>query len=400
MRALQYDFAPGRWLASRHIGARMPGLAAGLSGLRLRTMPDPAPSDPNWVPLRVKLCGICGTDIAMLRGRTGPQLSPFVSFPAVPGHEVLAVAEAGPLAGRRVVIDPFLGCRTRGLPLCPACARGQTALCHRFADGALAPGMLIGYCRQVSGGWAERMVAHASQLHPVPDTVDDQTAVLAEPLAVALHAVLAARPDAGSRVLVIGAGTIGLCVLAALRLLSANVRVVAVARHPEQRDRALAFGATEVVGDLRTAERLAEGFGWGARRPGLLGVHGWTGGFDRVFDAVGSAASTAGAIRLTRAGGRVDLLGCSGVLPSLDLTPVWAHELQIQGFCGYGLEAGADGKHTIALALALMADRSDVPLRGLVTHRFPLGRHRSALTAAFFHRESGSVKVVFTPEED
>ena len=399
MRALQYDFTPTRWLLSRQVGARARRLAIPLSGVRLCEVALPAAPGPEWVRVRVRLAGICGSDVAMLRGRTGPQLSPFVSFPSVPGHEVLAVVEEGPLAGQRVVLDPFLSCRVRGLPLCPACNQGHTALCHRFAEGLLAPGMLLGYCRQLPGGWAERMLVHSTQIHVVPDAVDDDTAVVAEPLAVALHAVLAAPPVAEDRVLVIGAGTVGLSVLAALQLWKTQAQVIAVARHPRQRAQAAVFGAAEIVADVAAAERFAAQRGWGAPHTGLLGTRGWTGGFDRVFDAVGSAASMAAALRLTTAGGRVDLLGCSGVLPRLDLTAVWAHELQVHGFCGYGVEAAAGGAHTIALGLQLLAERPDVPLRSLVTDHFPLERYREALAAAFFHRTSGSLKVVFAPEQ-
>jgi threonine dehydrogenase-like Zn-dependent dehydrogenase len=338
--------------------------------------------------------------VALLRGRTGPTLSTFVSFPAVLGHEVLGVAQAGALAGRRVVLDPFLPCRTRGLPPCPACAEGRTALCHRFADGALAPGMLLGYCRDLPGGWAEQVLAHESQLHEVPEGLADEAAVLAEPLAVALHAVLAAPPGPGSRVLVLGAGTIGLCVLAALRLLPGpgGVHAVAVARHPGQARLAAALGA-RAVSAADAAERFAVAEGWGAPRPGLLGARGWIGGFDRVFDAVGSGGSMAAALRLARAGGRVDLLGCSGRLPGLDLTWAWAHELEVHGYCGYGAEPSAGGAHTIEVAMRLQAGHPEVDLGALLTHRFPLERHREALRAAFFHRRSGAIKVAFAPGE-
>lgn len=397
MRALEYRLDAARWLAARHLGGRWPLLAVGFSGVRLRDRPAPAAPAAGWVRLHVRQAGICGTDVAMLRGRTGPQLSPYVSFPAVPGHEVLAVVQEGELAGRRVVLDPFLGCAARGLPLCPACSAGHGALCHRFGQGELAPGMLTGYCRDVSGGWAESMVAHPGQMHPVPDGLDDDSAVLAEPLAVALHGVMAARPSAGDRVLVIGAGTIGLCVLAALRLLETPAEVVAVARYPWQADRARALGAPHVVPDVAAAEHLAADAGWGSAHAGLWGTRGWTGGFDQVFDAVGSSASMAAALRLARAGGQVQLLGCSGVLPRLDLTPVWAHELDVRGFCGYGSEPQAQGMHTIAYGMRLLAARPDVRLGELVTHRFPLERYREALAAAFFHRASHALKVVFTP---
>ena len=399
MLALVYGFSPAGWLAARHLGKRVPSLAVALSGVRLREIPPPAPPGPDWVRVRVLLSGVCGTDIAMLRGRTGPQLSPFVSFPAVPGHEVLGVAQDGDLAGRRVVLDPFLGCTPRGLPACPACAAGQPALCHRFADGRLAPGMLIGTCRDLPGGWSEEVVAHRSQLYPVPDGVDDLSAVLAEPLAVALHPLLQAPPRAAARVLVIGAGTIGLCAVAAHSLHGGGAHVVAVARHPEQRRQARALGAADVVPDLDAAARLAVERGWSRVYPGLLGVTARTGGYDRVVDAVGSAASLAGALRLVGAGGRIDLLGCSGTLPEVDLTWLWAHEVQLAGFCGYGRESAADGRHTIALALDLLSGAAAQPLAGLVTHRFPLEAYRAGLSAAFFHSRSGAIKVVLEAPE-
>lgn len=394
MLALRYEFAPPRWLAARYVGGRVPGLAVDLSGLRLRRLPCPVAPGPKWTRVRVRMAGICGTDIATLRGRSGPQLSPFVSFPAVLGHELLGVAVGGRLAGRRVVADPFLGCRARGLPPCDACARGQTALCQRFAEGALAPGMLLGYCRDLPGAWSEEVVVHEDALFAVPDGVPDRAALLAEPLAVALHAVLAVTCAPQSRVLVIGAGAVGLCLLAALRLTESPVQAVAIARHPAQRRWARALGAT-VVPDLSAAAQLSLERGWSTSYPGVMGARATTGGYDRVFDAVGSSRTLGAALRLVRAGGRVDLLGCSGVVPELDLTWLWAHEVQLQGFCGYGLEPAAGERHTIAVALELLADRPDLRLGDLVTHRFPLERHREALAAAFFHRRSGSIKVAF-----
>ena len=395
MRALQYRFSPAAWLAARYVAPRVPALAVAVSGLRLQEVPRPVPPTPDWVRVRVRLSGICGTDIAMLRGKTGPELSPFVSFPAVPGHEVLGVVQEGALAGRRVVLDPFLGCLPRGLAPCPACAAGQTTLCERFAEGTLAPGMLIGVCRDLPGGWSEELVAHRSQLYPVPDNVDDGLAVLAEPLAVALHPILTAPPTPGERVLVIGAGTVGLCAVAACRMQRPDARVVAVARHPAQRRLAAALGAAYVVPDIPAAGRLAADRGWRRIYAGLLGRSAGTGGYDRVVDAVGSSVSLSAALQLVRAGGRVDLLGCSGVLSDIDLTWLWAHEIELNGFCGYGPEASAGGRHTIAVALELLGYPGGAQLAGLVTHRFPLVEYRQALRAAFFHRRSGAIKVLF-----
>ena len=119
----------------------------------------------------------------MLTGRASATLSPFSSFPAILGHEVVAVvaeagAEAGVTAGQRVVLDPIISCAVRGLEPCPGCRDGTPALCRRAAEGDLSPGMLIGFCRDLPGGWSEGMLAHASQLHPVPERLSDEAAAL------------------------------------------------------------------------------------------------------------------------------------------------------------------------------------------------------------------------------
>jgi L-iditol 2-dehydrogenase len=394
VRALRYRFTPARWLLTRALGRRgPPGLKVALSGVRPAMVRLPVLD--GWQRVTVLRSGICGSDVALLTGATGPQLSPFVSLPCVPGHEILGLLDDG----QRVVIDPVLGCTVRGLPPCGHCAAGRAALCERFAEGRLAPGMMLGFCRDVPGGWSERILAHDSQLHPVPASLADEAAVLAEPLAVALHAILARPPAAGERVLVLGAGTIGLCVVAGLRLLESPAQVFILARRPHQADQARRMGASEVVLGLSGAERAAEGGGWGRGFPGLMGVRGWTGGFDQVYDAVGSRLTLGAALRLTRAGGRIALLGGSAVLRKLDLTQLWYHELDVDGGFCYGPEPAFGGRHTLDLALGLLRERGHPPLGSLVTHRFPLAGYRSALQAAFFHGRSGAIKVVFEPQK-
>jgi threonine dehydrogenase-like Zn-dependent dehydrogenase len=92
------------------------------------------------------------------------------------------VEEAGSAAeewaGARVVVDPVISCFVRGLDPCVACRDGLPALCRHAADGSISPGMLIGYCRDLPGAWSEAMLAHVSQLHRVPDSISDATAVL------------------------------------------------------------------------------------------------------------------------------------------------------------------------------------------------------------------------------
>ena len=213
--------------------------------------------------------GICGSDLNLITLRDSPSVSPFASFPFVIGHEnVGIVRETGPAVtevepGQRVVADPLLPCAVRGFRQpCANCRAGLPNRCLRFTEGAIAPGLLLGSCRDTGGSWGEVFVAHRSQVIPVPDHVSDENAVLAEPFGCALHAVDVAGPPHGRTVLVIGGGVIGLCTIAALRIMAPGCRMVALVRHPFQADMARRLGADEVL-----APRGRRRVPYGGRRP-------------------------------------------------------------------------------------------------------------------------------------
>ena len=196
----------------------------------------------------------------------------FVSMPHVMGHEVIAdVVAVGPEAeglepGDRVALNPWLTCVTRGVsPVCPACEAGNLSQCHSFGKGAFAPGMHIGMCADVNGGFAELMPAHDSMLFKVPDDLTDEQVVFADPfcgVAPWRHPP-PARP--GSKVLVYGAGALGQCAIAILRALYPTVEVMAVARFEAQRKLAEAFGALTAAPEprLELIEQVAD---WSERR--------------------------------------------------------------------------------------------------------------------------------------
>ena len=388
----------------RLIGARVPAVTGGwMPWLALSSYPIPTLPGTDWVRVRPTLAGICGSDTSLLTGRASPILSPFASFPAILGHEVVGVveeagADAGVAAGQRVVVDPIISCHVRGLDPCVACRDGLPALCRHAADGPLSPGMLIGYCRDLPGAWSEAMLAHATQLHPVPDAVSDVAAVLVEPLACALHAVLAARPAAGEKVLVVGGGTIGLGVVIALRLIDPDADVTVVVRHSVQEKLAHRFGASLVSTDLggRGAQGAAISVtGARAHRP-IVGDPVLTGGFDLVFDAVGSGASVDASLRVVAPRGRLVLLGTAGELEHLDLTLAWARELRVIGSYVYGREPSLPGApHTFDYLLDRLAQPDAPPVGELVTHRFGLDHWREALAVATGRRRHASIKVVF-----
>jgi threonine dehydrogenase-like Zn-dependent dehydrogenase len=396
--ALELFRSVPRYVAARAVGERLPGLLAGpLAPLRLVNREEPAVSGEGWARVRPRLSGICGSDLATISGRTSFYFSPLVSMPFVPGHEVVGELlddVDGLSAGTRVVLDPVLSCAARGLEPCSSCADGQTGRCDRITVGHVAPGLQTGYCADTGGGWGALLVAHRSQLHPVPDPIADTRAVLVEPLACAIHAALRARPEPGARVLVVGAGTLGLLTLLALRAFTGAGTVTVVAKHGRQRELATRFGATEVVdpsgavGALRRSSRAL-------RLKPERGREFLLGGVDVAIDCVGSRSSLELALRTARAGGRLVLAG----LPTagVDLTPLWFRELDIVGAYTSGVErVNGQERHTFDLALELAAD---APLEGFVGATYPLSRWRQAIDHALDAGRLGTFKVAFDPRE-
>jgi threonine dehydrogenase-like Zn-dependent dehydrogenase len=252
--SLEYFRSVPRFLGARTVGTKAPGLIAGpLAPLRLVNRKDPEPprGREGWARVRPVLSGICGSDLATIAGRSSFYFSPLVSVPFVPGHEVVGELMDdvdGLSTGSRVVLSSVLACAARGEdPPCANCAAGNANRCDRVTVGHLKPALQTGYSTETSGGWARQMIAHRSQLWAVPDGMDDRTAVLVEPLADAIHAALRARIEPGATVLVVGAGTVGLLTLLALRLLTQVGHVTVAAKHERQRAAARMAGADEVV---------------------------------------------------------------------------------------------------------------------------------------------------------
>jgi threonine dehydrogenase-like Zn-dependent dehydrogenase len=361
-----------------------------------------APALPNdrWVRIRTRMGGICGSDLNVVTLQASPSTSPFSSFPFVLGHENVGdVVEVGRAVrsvapGDRVVANPLLCCEPRAVePPCAPCEAGDHSRCEHFTDGALPPGMLLGTTRGTGGSWGEQFVAHESRLVRVPDAVSDEEAVLVEPFACAVHAVRANLPAVGERVLVIGAGAVGLLTAAALAALAPEARVTALARHAFQGSHAERLGAAQVVmarGDYLPA--LADAAGTRLLQP-ILGRPVGVGGFDKTFVCIGGARGMEDAMRFTRAGGTIVLLGNSSTMRGLDWTPLWLKELTVRGTLCYGAHASA-GADAFAEAAALIAGGT-VAVKPLVTHAFPLAEYRRALETAMDKGGARSVKVAF-----
>jgi threonine dehydrogenase-like Zn-dependent dehydrogenase len=301
----------------------------------------------------------------------------------------------GVQVGERVVIEPALHCGVRGIePPCAACQQGRYGNCTNLTAGVLSAGVQTGYCRDTGGGWSASLVAHEVQLHRVPDAVTDDAAVLVEPFSCALHGVLRA-PRAPGTALVLGCGTMGLLTIAALRALDFPQRILALARYPHQQELARTLGADEVlpVGRGLYAE-LCERSAATLHQPEIGGPT-VLGGFDVVFDCVGSAKTLGDAVRFTQARGSTVLVGMPAIPKTVDWTTIWFKELHVLGAYAYGFEEHRGERvRTFELALRLLRDRR-VELAPLVTHRFPLGQYKQAIQTALFTGRHRSVKTVF-----
>jgi threonine dehydrogenase-like Zn-dependent dehydrogenase len=384
MKALVFARQPARYAAAMVAGALRPGRGARYGPLSLRDVAPPDLPGPDWLRLRPRLSGICGSDLATIDGRSSRYFEPIVSFPFTPGHEIV-----GDLAdGRRVVVIPVLHCAARGVtPPCDMCRAGRVNLCERIAFGRLEPGLQCGFCESTGGGWSHEMVVHPSQVVAVPDDLTDEQAVLVEPLACAVHA---ARAVDARKVALIGAGALGLLTIAALRAApDGPAEIVATAKHPEQRRWAKELGADVVCapGELERVVRSSTS--------SLVLDNGQlTGGIEAVVDCVGSADSIAQAIRVCAPAGTVHLVGMPGVT-TVDLTPVWQREVNLRGVYAYDVHDDRSDDFATAVDLVRRLD-----LGRLVTATYPLSRYEDAVDHAAHAGARGAVKIAFDLRDD
>jgi threonine dehydrogenase-like Zn-dependent dehydrogenase len=372
MKALVFSRKPARYAAAMVAGALRPGRGARYGPLSLREVDPPELPGPGWLPLRPRLSGICGSDLATIDGRSSRYFEPIVSFPFTPGHEIV-----GDLVdGRRVVVVPVLTCAPRGIePPCAPCAAGHLNLCERVAFGHLEPGLQCGFCESTGGGWSQEMIVHESQVVDVADELSDRQAVMIEPTACAVHA--AHQVDVG-RVAVIGAGTLGLLTIAALRRLSPATEIIATAKHPEQKRWAKELGAdvTCAPGELARAVRSTTG--------SMVIGHQLTGGVPAVVDCVGSEATLGQALQVVAPGGTLHVVGMPAQT-TLDLTALWHRETILRG-C-YAYERG-DFETAAELVASSALDR-------LLSATYPLARYEDAIDHAANAGARGAVKIAF-----
>lgn len=370
---------------------------ASFAPLQVQNLPrQPLPAS-RYVRVRNILSGICGSDLHFVFADGDFRVAP-AAIPSnaqmYPGHEVVGeIIEVGDdvqrlHVGDRVALQSGLSCRSADVDApCRACAAGNYSICEHGPFSGPHP---------IGGGWSEEMLVHEEQLFSVPAALTDAQAVMLEPTAVAVHAVLRCLPQQGERVLVIGAGTIGQLLLQVIHALSPNAEVYVLARHDFQIERAARLGAQIIYPQdsyrqvqSATNARLYEGR-----------MHNRTlvGGFDVIFDSVGSRQTTGDALRWSRAGGTVIMVGLSLYPMHIDLTPIWYQEVNLIGSTAHGIEywplGTTEQASTFAVAAELIARNFIFPDK-LITHRFPLNAYRPALLTASDKRHYRVMKVIF-----
>jgi 2-desacetyl-2-hydroxyethyl bacteriochlorophyllide A dehydrogenase len=321
-------------------------------------VPSPGPGEAL---VRTLAAGVCGSDLHAAHGR-----HPFVALPYRPGHEVVGIIESldasvgGFALGDRVIVEPDLPCWA-----CKMCTSGRENLCENL--------QFFG-CGYPQGGMADYFTLAANRLHAVPESLDDHTAALIEPLSTPVHAVRLAGDVAGRSVAVLGAGTIGLFTLAVLRAHGAG-RVIVTDPNQAKRDRALALGADTAVD--------ARGLDVASQVRGLLG-----GSADIVFDCVAIQSSLDQAIAMADKGGTVVVVGVPAAAVTVPLPIIQDHQIRIQGSATYLPE---DYIESAALLQAGTIRKAD-----FVTATRPL----EAVAEAFELASSGQhVKVLVTVGE-
>jgi threonine dehydrogenase-like Zn-dependent dehydrogenase len=412
MRAIIADLSTHRYLLTRAAQHAPRGLGSGAGwgpGGLLRLVEDqPAPrlpAAPGWLRLRPELSGICGSDIAVAHAKSSFVLSAFFTAQRqVPGHEIVAVVEEvgagatrGVREGDRVAINPIVSCAQRGFdPPCRSCAEGHPGVCERFDEpgtsGCAAPS--LGFDANVGGGWGEQLVAHESQLHPV-GPIPSRRAVLAEPASIALHAALRWQRT-GDRVVVIGAGTIGLLVTAALRMLHPDLDIIMLSNSELGSGKARHAGASRVVpSGPRAVEVLAASDGGRVLRPRLTRVPMLQQGVDAVFDCVAAADTIELGLHLLRPNGTFVLVGAAGKL-TVDWALVWARRITVAGTYNFGTEPALGGRDTMAQVVEWLGDPA-FHVDGIVTHTFDLTDWTAALEVASRGPAAACVKATLRP---
>lgn len=351
-----------------------------------KNLPNTPLPAQDWVRVRNIACGLCGTDVSFFTATTGTD-SALEPIPGTKhtylGHEnVGVVTEIGEEVtefklGDRVAIRAYMsGCDTKGLKeRCHYCEAGDYNFCLNY--GTPSP-----YGELVTGaGWSDSFIYPARGLARIYDELTDEQAVMLEPSCVSVHSVLCAPPKKSEKILVMGAGSIGLGIVQAIKIVEPDCELYIMERVKSKQDFALRLGADHVLeGDPYAA--TAKATGGSQVFVGMRGNKYFFGGFDRIYDCIGGDWSNHTAVRLLRARGTLVKIGHHMRAVRFDETPIWWQELKLVGVDAHGMEEW-QGRRLYTFDLVQEWIRDGIySVEGFVTHYFKLDDYKAALKLA------------------
>lgn len=381
--------------------------------------PKPSIRHPRQVLVRPVMAGICASDIHQINVNVSYSATILARkdnpFPL--GHEVVGIVEEvgsevkNLKVGDRVGHSPVVSCECYGFELCESCKAGRPETCQAIVgigdDSELENeyGGRLNFGGFGSGAFSEYFVTYSGQLQKVPNGVPDEQALLAEPLAVAIHAVKRKQPSDDDTVIVIGAGIIGLMTVRAIRGLGSKCRIIVLARYPFQAEAAKRLGANEVISEIQTDQlyqRVADSTKGNLLKParGNRVLYGGSGP-DIIFDTVGSDSTLDDSLHLVRNNGTVVIVGMDfGITKKTDWVLTVYKEVTVLGTMMHGQEHH-NGELIDTLELAFDMIKADPTiLKGLVTHRYKIDDYKTAFDVAANKGKNGAVKVAFDFQSD
>ena len=364
----------------------------------LKIKGDKLPNE-NYVKVKNILSGICGSDMTFYTCKQGPSTA-FLPMPCSKitylGHETIGeVVEVGNnvtnfQVGDRVTMHKYMACcDIKGIEThCEKCKEGNYAICENYGEPSKINQI-------VGAGFGDYYYAPQGQLLKVPNEITNEQAVLIEPFAVSLHSVLKCVPKDNDKVLVVGAGMIGLGIIQFVKVLNPNCKVYVMEKNANKHDFAKKLGADEILaGDNYKAVAKATNAKLYQKGKNKMII----GGFDIIYDTVSKGTLFNDTLRWLKAQGNLVKVGYQMTKTKFDETPIWWQGLNIVGCDSHGME-DYNGKKisTFEMVVDLMKQRKLIT-DGFITHKFNLTDYKKAFKL-LIENPKDTIKVVLDCEK-
>ena len=416
MKALVFNYKLYRLALSKILGTfYLKGYLSKLSAVRIKEVPLPKVKSNNWVVVKTKYCGICGSDQKQifLDGNFDNPITALLSWPQTLGHEAVGIVDkvgksSNLKPGDRVALNPWVSCEPREIePICRACKDGNKYLCRNFTKGILSRGIHSGTSSDATGGFAEFFPAHKTMAIKIPDSISFEQAVLSDPFAVVLHSILKVNLWEGSICAVYGCGNLGLITIHFLKRIYKNIIIIAIARFPHQIEMAKKFGADLVIKSSppnKVIESIGDYLNYNIyylnkNKPWLIE------GVDFLFDTVASAETLETGLRIVKSrlvnlknnkerSGVIVLTGVH-VPKRFEWTPWYFKEINIIGSNAFAIENFEGTREHAYYHYFRLLEEGRIDPTPIISHKFILGDYKNAFVVARNQKKFRSIKVEF-----